>query len=70
MVICAWIILSYCFHSTQGIKNGGMCFDFQASDSSGIGDAMSNRDTNAITPMHAAAVNGDKSSLVKLIAGV
>ena len=47
-----------------------MRFFFQASDSSGIEDAMSNRDTNAITPMHAAAVNGDKSSLVKLIAGV
>ena len=39
------------------------------SNSSGVQDAMSNRDVNAITPMHAASVNGDKSSLVKLIAG-
>ena len=29
----------------------------------------SNRDQNAITPMHAAAVNGDKSSLAKLLVG-
>lgn len=30
----------------------------------------SQRDHNEISPMHAAAVNGDRSSLAKLVAGM
>ncbi len=36
---------------------------------SGSHESASNRDHNEITPMHAAAVNGDKSSLAKLLVG-
>ena len=32
-------------------------------------EGTNHRDQNEITPMHAAAVNGDKSSLAKLIVG-
>ena len=57
------------FSSQSHRKVNGHLGYFQVTEATGAYEAASNRDINEITPMHAAAVNGDKSSLAKLIVG-